>query len=743
MLAPALPAADPPVRLDVDWDAALGRHDPRWPTLPTRPRDAPMIGNGRLGAYLTVEPDGQALRLEFSRTDLVDVRSEYAAGKVRKPNGCFRLVLPGGPVQGTCRLDLPGARLAADLTTAAGSWRLGAFVDVAGEVLVVDLEPGAGTSGPGTWDFVPDLRPWTDGYPVTPSGVEPYPPPERRTQEGCEVSLQVMPVDARYRTRREPAPSEHATAWRVEPTATGTRLVAALGLAYRRTGAATEAVGAVRAAVAEGLDRVASRHQAWWRAFYARSFVALPATWERWHWLQLYKIGSMARPDLMTDLTGPWFDRKILWNGIWFNWNTQKMYAHVFTANHPELADGVLDFLWKHRDAYREPGSGGYAVPWGGVSGLDGRFGDAKASAGDPACLIWLLALAWERYQVTQDPTGLAERFAPLLIGALDFARARLLVEGPDGLLHVKARGSPEFRSRQGKHLFEDTTFQLSSLRWACRTLGSLHARLGIAPEAAAEAARLLARLAPYAIDPEQGFLIAKGQPLDVAHRHDSHELAIWPYGEFLPSDPAQRQVIERTLDTHRRVGFQDQPGMANGTWALLSTHLGRGDDAVGELERIITHRWLSPTTTRSLQGENRAGGQGYCEEVPFLLARVIQDLLLQEWGDGVIRVFPALPTSPEWQDVAVHDLLAKGAFLVSARRQGGVTRFVQIRSLAGEPCTVQSGLAGPLQVTSSCGATATEVAPGVVRLAPLPKGAWCLLAPAGTAVDPVIRPRP
>ncbi len=47
------------------------------------------------------------------------------------------------------------------------------------------------------------------------------------------------------------------------------------------------------------------------------------------------------------------------------------------------------------------------------------------------------------------------------------------------------------------------------------------------------------------------------------------------------------------------------------------------------------------------------------------------------------------------------------GAFLVSAARTGGVTRFVRVRSLAGEPLRLRPGIAGPLTVVGDDGTPA------------------------------------
>ncbi|WP_351225085.1 hypothetical protein [Streptomyces sp. NPDC002133] len=53
-----------------------------------------------------------------------------------------------------------------------------------------------------------------------------------------------------------------------------------------------------------------------------------------------------------------------------------------------------------------------------------------------------------------------------------------------------------------------------------------------------------------------------------------------------------------------------------------------------------------------------------------------------------MIRVFPAIPGA--WQDLTVHDFRTPGAFLLSAVRRGGRTRWVRLCSEAGAPCVVE-----------------------------------------------------
>jgi len=64
--------------------------------------------------------------------------------------------------------------------------------------------------------------------------------------------------------------------------------------------------------------------------------------------------------------------------------------------------------------------------------------------------------------------------------------------------------------------------------------------------------------------------------------------------------------------------------------------------------------------------------------------------MLLLIWS-GKIRGVPAAPK--RWPDVAFHRLRTQGAFLVSTKRQAGVTQFVTVESLTGSPCLVQTDI--------------------------------------------------
>jgi hypothetical protein len=110
--------------------------------------------------------------------------------------------------------------------------------------------------------------------------------------------------------------------------------------------------------------------------------------------------------------------------------------------------------------------------------------------------------------------------------------------------------------------------------------------------------------------------------------------------------------------------------------------------------------------------------------ETPLSAAASLHDMLLTSWGDA-IRVFPAVPDA--WPDVCFHKLRAQGAFLVSARREAGKTRFIYIESLAGEPCRLITDMPDP----AAHGVNVKKLGSGEYEIA-LKKGQAVLLTPDG-----------
>ena len=81
------------------------------------------------------------------------------------------------------------------------------------------------------------------------------------------------------------------------------------------------------------------------------------------------------------------------------------------------------------------------------------------------------------------------------------------------------------------------------------------------------------------------------------------------------------------------------------------------------------------------------------------------------------------------------HNLLAEGAFEVSAVRKGGKTRMVRIKSLAGEPCSLKTGLAEPVYLDGGEAIPIAANEKGVVTLK-LEKGQEAVLVENGAVAN-------
>ena len=157
---------------------------------------------------------------------------------------------------------------------------------------------------------------------------------------------------------------------------------------------------------------------------------------------------------------------------------------------------------------------------------------------------------------------------------------------------------------------------------------------------------------------------------------------------------------------------------------------MGRGDDANAALNAFrigkLGTAYMSPTTFYF-----ESGGRNPVIETPLSAATALAQFSLQSWG-GKLRVFPAVPAA--WRDVAFADLRGEGGFLISARREDGLTRWVSIESLAGKHCIVKvADWKGALDVKAARSIPAKETAPGEYEL-DLKAGETALLCPAGKA---------
>ena len=689
----------------MDWPAFLGRHDPVWEVLPAKFDHGAFLGNGLLGT--TVYTDGpDRLRFELGRSDVTDHRRDNG----RLPIGGMVLKTAGAIQSGTLRMDLWNAEIRGEMVTDKGRIRFRA-VDHADEMaLLVDLETEGGEQA-ATFVWEPEKSEVFRDEMKKVNG-EMNPPPETGTDGETGFCVQ-----------RRAAGGAYATAWQVQGSHPKRRLTLTVADSFPGLTAKATALGTARRVAATPPDALEQSHRAWWHAYYPASFLSVPdAQVEGFYWIQMYKLACATRQDRQViDLLGPWY-RPTGWPRIWWNLNIEIAYSPVYTANHLELGESFTRFLDAKRtnfvrNAQEIWGFDGCAtVPH--TTDYEGLRGDGTCAPQNyinPGDFTWALFNYWQQYRYSMEDALVTNQtlhaFYPLLKGSVNLY-LHLLKPGEDGKLHLPRLHSPEY-CHDGD---VDNNYNLSLLRWGCTTLIDLNARYGFSDAQRPEWERILRDLVPYPQN-ENGFMIGATVHFAHSHRHWSHLLMVWPLRMLSVEQPDNKALVEKTMNHWLTVdGGREIFGWSSAAASLLYSSMGNGEKALEHLRAHHNNKRFVMPNTMYIEGSPVI-------ECSLFAAKALQDMLLQSWGDR-IRIFPAVPA--EWKEATFHDLRAEGAFLVSAARRDGKTRWVRIKSLAGAPCRVRPGFEGAFSI-SPPSLKMHEIEPGLFELS-LTKGQEAIL---------------
>ncbi|MCX7817653.1 MAG: Tat pathway signal sequence domain protein [Kiritimatiellae bacterium] len=645
----------------VVWPEFLARHDLVWERLPARWHEGAFTGNGRLGAMAYIRTNGW-LAFDIGHSEVVDRGNRIAIG-------FFAMRPVGRTLAGTMRLHLWDAEMTATQTTDRGriSWTAFTCADRPVHAVAWTVEGAEAVEPILVHEPAVDARKVFRGEPLGPKDLNP--PPQRDEQNTIRTLLQPFREAGGY-----------ALAWTVQPAgANGGRL---LWSVVPRPDPAAAASNVAEAALA-GWPTLVRDHRAWWHSWWPRHFLSIPDTrLEGFYWIQMYKLASAARSDgPAIDLMGPWF-RSTPWPRFWWNLNLQLTYWPVYAANRLDVGESLVRMIdrgWSNLIANVPEPFRADSAAVGRTSDHDCR-GPAGAEFGN---LTWALHNVWLHYRYAGDETLLRERLYPWLRRAAAWMLHQLR-PGENGRLHFPEDISPEYPDRA-----RDTHYNLALLRWALSTLLAAHEHLRLDDPEAPRWRDTLARLAPLPVDERTGFMVGAGVPFAQSHRHFSHLLAFYPLHLYDPEDPRQRPLLERSLD--HWIGLEGaHQGYSFTGAAAMSAWLGRAEAAAAFLRRFLDG-FVQPNTMYLEAGP--------VIETPLSAAASLHEMLLQSWcmePFGVqLRVFPAVPA--DWTDVVIRDMRAEGAFLVSALRRRGATRWIRIQSLAGAPCRVRTGWTGPV----------------------------------------------
>jgi hypothetical protein len=731
----AVGAASPVVE-NVDWQAFLTDQDLIWDELPASWDQGPFLGNGEQGT-LMYKLDARTVRWDVGCSAAHDHRpvddDDLSEKNVEVLNrgrhfiGHLRVVLPADLTGGTSHLSLWDAEATGTFTSAGGSAGWTAMVHATEPVMRFELM-AAGTLASAYFEYMPEEA-------RSPREVLKNDP---RSPVNPSPVLAQLPDGVQTAVHNLYAGGQTAVAWLQTDVAGTKRLWLSVKHSFPASEAEAEAVAAVRAAAAADQTAWVQTHRNWWHNYYPSSFVSTgDAYWDAFYWIQQYKLACATRQNgWIIDNQGPWL-QPTPWNATWWNLNVQLANSVGYTANRRENGSALTYRLDINRDNLAR----NVAPAYRGDSYAMGRTSsgwDLLAHAGQPGgrspmpsdigseCgnLLWTLHNIDLEYRYWQDASLRDDLLYPLLKRAVNYYRY-FLTDEPDGLLHLPSTHSPEYSNAA------DCSYDLSLLRWGVGRLLELASEKGLTVSTESlitEWIDIQNRLVPLYVD-SSGIMIGKDIALTSSHRHWSHLLSIYPLRTLTPEATADRDLIELSLN-HWHSFTSALQGYSFTGGACIAAMLGDGNRAYNLLSGLKDY----------IRANTMYRETGPVMETPLHGATAIQEMLLQSWG-GRLHVFPAVPAA--WPDIQFHQLRGEGAFLVSARREQGQTKWVFINAEAGGAVEVQPQLDNAQWITSS-GVSVSSVSQGIYSINTSP-GDWVLFWPVGqtqpeTSVTPIAR---
>lgn len=431
-------------------------------------------------------------------------------------------------------------------------------------------------------------------------------------------------------------------------------------------------------------------HSSWWQRFWSKSAIHVPDTLLEKQWyLEQYKFGSAARKDAPPiSLQAVWTadnGRIAPWKGDYHHdLNTQLSYWPAYSANHLEEAMGYINHLEKNKANYQRYtktyfGTNGLAVP--GVTTLDGtEMGGWIQYSLSPTVSSWLAQHYYLQWRYSMDQQFLKEKAYPWMKGAASFLES-ITVINAQGRRQLKISSSPEINDNDLSAWFrQNTNYDLALMKFTFSKAAELATVLKF-PAEAAHWNKILAEFDDFALSPNQELMFAPTMAYNQSHRHFSHMMAIHPLGLIKWEDGAQAQaIIKNSIHLTDSIGPDYWCGYSYSWMANLKARAKDGEGAAKDLQLFASA--FCSINSFHLNGDQTKSGLSKFQYRPFTLegnfafAAGLQEMLLQSYA-GFIAIMPAIPAA--WNDVSFENLRAEGAFLLSAKKDGGQVAEVKI----------------------------------------------------------------
>ncbi|MEV4885257.1 glycoside hydrolase N-terminal domain-containing protein [Chitinophaga ginsengisegetis] len=443
-------------------------------------------------------------------------------------------------------------------------------------------------------------------------------------------------------------------------------------------------------AAANDFNKELATHSSWWQHFWHQSAIHVPDTLLEKQWyLEQYKFGSAARKNAPPiSLQAVWTadnGRIAPWKGDYHHdLNTQLSYWPSYSANHLEEAMGYINHLEANKANYQRYtkmyfGADGLAVP--GVTTLDGtEMGGWIQYSLSPTVSSWLAQHYYLQWRYSMDKQFLKTKAYPWIKSAASFLE-NITVKDNNGHRKLKISSSPEINDNSLDAWFlQNTNYDLALMKFTFSKAAELATVLGLSNEAA-HWNNILSEFGDFSLSPGNELMFAPSMAYNQSHRHFSHMMAIHPLGLIKWEDGAKAQtIIKNTIHLADSIGPDYWCGYS---YAWMGNIKARAKDGAGAAKDLQTFaRAFCSVNSFHLNGDQTKSGLSKFQYRPFTLegnfafAAGLQEMLLQSYA-GFIEIMPAIPAA--WNNVSFEQLRTEGAFLVSARKDGGQVDEVKI----------------------------------------------------------------
>jgi alpha-L-fucosidase 2 len=488
------------------------------------------------------------------------------------------------------------------------------------------------------------------------------------TVDGASFSTQVVSGSD---VRLTIMPSNSYTIW----IATATRLNA---LNNDSVAQAKSLLANVKSA---GYTATLAQYQAFWHAFWAKSFVqysnaAGDADYlENAYDLSTYMIAAGGYGNYPFHFINGVFratQDKTKWSNAYWYWNQRDVYNSFLASDHPDMMN-VFNNMYSRNQSALESftmthfGFGGLWVPetmgWNGNA--DGTVGSDFTknifSTGTEAA-----ENMYGQYQYTGDANYLSQTVYPFIKGVVTFYQNKLSYDSGSGQYYMASSNAHETYWN-----VKDAITDLAAVRSLFPIAIQTAQALNMDTQLTGQWQKILSNLVPY---PTDGTVYLPHDPPTVKPSNGENVACeiIWPYSVTGLGYPDYQMAVAT---------WKARPFPYGNVWAndaVQAARLGLGDDANQGMKTMLQKYQNYPNGMTN-------NTNGVFEYLGVHLS-AMNESLLQSYN-GQIRVFPALPTDSTM--VTRFTLAAKGGFLVTSEWEGGEVKYIGLKSLQGNSATV------------------------------------------------------